>query len=108
MVVPSGGQYRIIAFRGTPYTERGTDLHEGHGLCFFRVDGTAGHATQKPAVSISYGIEDSQRQAAGNLHRKDDNFLDIRSPTPQPAKHCRQVEPTGNALAYSVQEAFMA
>jgi hypothetical protein len=40
-------------------------------------------------------IEASPRQAAGNLHRKDDNFLDIRSLTPQQA--------TGNALAYAVQ-----
>jgi hypothetical protein len=48
-------------------------------------------------------IEASPRQAAGNVlpdgrasqHRKDDNFLDIRSPTPQQA--------TGNALAYAVQ-----
>jgi hypothetical protein len=39
-------------------------------------------------------IEASPRQAAGNLHRKDDNFLDIRSLTPQQA--------TGNALAYAV------
>jgi hypothetical protein len=40
-------------------------------------------------------FEDSPRQAAGNLHRKDDNSLDIRSLTPQQA--------TGNALAYAVQ-----
>jgi glycosyltransferase involved in cell wall biosynthesis len=48
-------------------------------------------------------IEASPRQAAGNVlpdgrasqHRKDDNFLDIRSLTPQQA--------TGNALAYAVQ-----
>jgi hypothetical protein len=40
-------------------------------------------------------IEASPRQAAGRLHRKDDNFLDIRSLTPQQA--------TGNALAYAVQ-----
>jgi hypothetical protein len=40
-------------------------------------------------------IEASPRQAAENLHRKDDNSLDIRSLTPQQAK--------GNALAYSVQ-----
>jgi hypothetical protein len=42
-------------------------------------------------------IEASPRLAAGNLHRKDDNFLDMRSLTPQQA--------TGNALAYSVQSA---
>jgi outer membrane lipoprotein len=56
-------------------------------------------------------IEASPRQAAGNVlpdgrasqHRKDDNFLDIRSLTPQPAKHCRQAEPTGTALAYAIQ-----
>ncbi|MDY6986717.1 MAG: ATP-binding protein [Thermodesulfobacteriota bacterium] len=48
-------------------------------------------------------IEASPQQAAGNLHRKDDNSLDIRSLTPQPAKHCRQAEPTGNALAYAAQ-----
>jgi hypothetical protein len=41
-------------------------------------------------------IEASPRQAAGRLHRKDDNFLDIRSLTPQQA--------TGNVLAYAVQE----
>jgi hypothetical protein len=59
-------------------------------------------------------IEASPRQAAGNVlpdgrasqRRKDDNFLDIRSLTPQPAKHCRQAEPTGNALAYAVHCAF--
>jgi len=28
----------------------------------------------------------------------------IRSLIPQPAKHCRQAEPTGNALAIAVQE----
>jgi hypothetical protein len=52
-------------------------------------------------------IEASPRQAAGNVlpdgrasqHRKDDNFLDIRSLTPQQA--------TGNALAYAVQS-FLA
>jgi hypothetical protein len=43
-------------------------------------------------------IEASPRQAAGNLHRKDDNFLDIRSATPQQA--------TGNALAYAVHWGF--
>jgi hypothetical protein len=33
------------------------------------------------------------------------NFL-IGSLTPQPAKHCRQAEPTGNALANAVQNPF--
>jgi hypothetical protein len=34
---------------------------------------------------------------------KDVVFINIRSLTPQPAKHCRQAEPTGHALAYAVQ-----
>jgi hypothetical protein len=46
-------------------------------------------------LALCQRIEASPRQAAGNLHRKDDNFLDIRSLTPQQA--------TGNALAYAVQ-----
>ena len=62
-------------------------------------------------TAFSCKIEASPRQAVGNVlpdgraseHRKDDNFLDIRSLTPQPAKHYRQAEPTGNALAYPVQ-----
>jgi hypothetical protein len=57
---------------------------------------------QQEAESVCH-IEASPRQAAGNVlpdgrasqHRKDDNFLDIRSLTPQQA--------TGNALAYAVQ-----
>jgi prevent-host-death family protein len=48
-------------------------------------------------VAILKPIEASPRLAAGRLHRKDDNFLDIRSLTPQQA--------TGNALAYAVQQA---
>jgi hypothetical protein len=53
-------------------------------------------------------IEDSPRQATGNVlpdgrasqHRKDDNFIDIRSLNPQQA--------TGNALAYAVQSSSIA
>jgi hypothetical protein len=36
--------------------------------------------------------------------RKEVCHFQIRSLTPQPAKHCRQAEPAGNALACPVQE----
>ncbi|MCK4389014.1 MAG: hypothetical protein KAV83_02095 [Desulfobacterales bacterium] len=36
--------------------------------------------------------------------RKEFCHFCIRSLTPQPAKHCRQAEPAGNALAVAVQE----
>ena len=57
------------------------------------------------------GIEHSPQQATGNVlpggsapqHRKDVVFIDIRSLTQLPAKHCRQAEPAENALAYAVQ-----
>ncbi len=36
--------------------------------------------------------------------RKEVCHFQIRSLTPQPAKHCRQAEPAGNALAFAVQD----
>ena len=40
--------------------------------------------------------------------RKEVCHAQIRSLNPQPAKHCRQAEPAGNALAFAVQEACLS
>ncbi|MCK4389199.1 MAG: hypothetical protein KAV83_03030, partial [Desulfobacterales bacterium] len=39
----------------------------------------------------------------GIFDRKEVCYFQIRSLTPQPAKHCRQAEPAGNALVFAVQ-----
>jgi hypothetical protein len=43
------------------------------------------------------------RAAVLRIDRKEFCLILIRSLTPQHAKHCRMAEPTGNALAISVQ-----
>jgi hypothetical protein len=47
---------------------------------------------------LSFSIEHSPRQAAGNVHRKDESLFSVRSLTPPQA--------TGNALTIAVQIAY--
>jgi hypothetical protein len=48
-------------------------------------------------------IEEPCSKLQGVFDRKEVDYSYIRSLTPQPAKHCRQAEPAGNALAVAVQ-----
>jgi hypothetical protein len=53
----------------------------------------------------STDIEDPCSKLQGIFDRKEVCHFQIRSLTPQPAKHCRQAEPAENALAFAVHEA---
>jgi hypothetical protein len=56
----------------------------------------------------SFGlIEEPRSKLRGIFDRKEFCLILIRSLTPQHAKHCRTAEPTGNALAVSVQNICM-
>jgi hypothetical protein len=81
MVADADGEYRRAQIEADVYYEKQELLAQ---------------AIKAEGIAEAKGIEASPRQAAGNFHRKDDNFLDIRSLTPQQA--------TGLALAYAVQE----
>jgi hypothetical protein len=58
-----------------------------------------------PSHEALLTIEDScspDSSGQGIFDRKEVSHFQIRSLTPQPAKHCRQAEPAGNALAFAV------
>jgi hypothetical protein len=54
-------------------------------------------------IQSNWFIEDPCSNLQGIFDRKEGYHFQIRSLSPQPAKHCRQAEPAGNALAFSVQ-----
>jgi len=58
---------------------------------------------QEPRQEKTNMIEAPCTKLQGIFDRKEVRHFEIRSLTPQPAKHCRQAEPAGNALAFAVQ-----